>query len=103
MSQRPGDTVDLINRSATAVPKSRIPKLLLYGTLGMVVRQRAVVVARAQIALTRQETGAIEAPRRGRKTAVAIKSMDHASLAVFASPRVHRIIPAGVDARMENF
>jgi haloalkane dehalogenase len=48
-SHRPGDTVDLINRYAAALPKSRIPKLLLYGTPGMVVRQRAVVVARAQI------------------------------------------------------
>ena len=48
-SHRPGDTVDLINRYAAALPKSRIPKLLLYGTPGMVVRQRSVVVARAQI------------------------------------------------------
>ncbi len=48
-SHRPGDTVDLINRYAAALPKSRIPKLLLYATPGMVVRQRAVVVARAQI------------------------------------------------------
>jgi len=48
-SHRPGDTVDLINRYAAALPKSRIPKLLLYGTPGMVIRQRAVVVARAQI------------------------------------------------------
>ena len=47
-SHRPGDTVDLINRYAAALPKSRIPKLLLYGTPGIVVRQRAVVVARAQ-------------------------------------------------------
>jgi haloalkane dehalogenase len=48
-SHRPDDTVDLINRYAAALPKSRIPKLLLYGTPGMVIRQRAVVVARAQI------------------------------------------------------
>jgi haloalkane dehalogenase len=48
-SHRPGDTIDLINRYAAALPKSLIPKLLLYGTPGMVVRQRAVVVARAQI------------------------------------------------------
>jgi haloalkane dehalogenase len=48
-SHRAGDTVDLINQYAAALPKSRIPKLLLYGTPGMVVRQRAVVVARAQI------------------------------------------------------
>jgi haloalkane dehalogenase len=48
-SLRPGDTVDLINRYAAVLPKSRIPKLLLYGTPGMVVRQRAIVVARAQI------------------------------------------------------
>jgi haloalkane dehalogenase len=48
-SHRAGDTVDLINQYAAALPKSRISKLLLYGTPGMVVRQRAVVVARAQI------------------------------------------------------
>jgi haloalkane dehalogenase len=48
-SDRPGDTINLINRYAAALPQSRIPKLLLYGTPGMVVRQRAVVVARAQI------------------------------------------------------
>lgn len=48
-SHHPGDTVDLINQYAAALEKSRIPKLLLYGTPGMVVRQRAVVVARAQI------------------------------------------------------
>ena len=48
-SQFPGDTVDLINQYSAMLPKSPIPKLLLYGTPGMVVRQRAVVVARAQI------------------------------------------------------
>jgi haloalkane dehalogenase len=48
-SHRAGDTVDLINQYAAALPKSRIPKLLLYGTPGMIVRQRAIVVARAQI------------------------------------------------------
>jgi haloalkane dehalogenase len=48
-SQLPGDTVDLINQYAAILPQSRIPKLLLYGTPGMVVRQRAIVVARAQI------------------------------------------------------
>jgi haloalkane dehalogenase len=55
-SHRPGDTVDLINHYAVALPQSRIPKLLLYGTPGMVVRQRAVVVARAQIDQMRIES-----------------------------------------------
>jgi haloalkane dehalogenase len=55
-SRRAGDTVDLINRYAAALPKSRIPKLLLYGTPGMVVRERAVVVARAQIDQMRIES-----------------------------------------------
>jgi haloalkane dehalogenase len=48
-SQVPGDTIDLINQYAAMLPRSRIPKLLLYGTPGMIVRQRAIVVARAQI------------------------------------------------------
>jgi haloalkane dehalogenase len=48
-SRLPGDTVDLINQYAAILPNSRIHKLLLYGTPGMVVRQRAIVVARAQI------------------------------------------------------
>ncbi|MGA8480125.1 MAG: haloalkane dehalogenase [Chthoniobacterales bacterium] len=48
-SHRAGDTVDLINRYAAALPKSRIPKLLLYGAPGVIVRPRAIVVARAQI------------------------------------------------------
>jgi haloalkane dehalogenase len=55
-SHRPGDTVDLINHYAVALPKSRIPKLLLYGTPGMIVRQRAIVVARAQIDQMRIES-----------------------------------------------
>ena len=55
-SQLSGDTVDLINQYAAILPKSRVPKLLLYGTPGMVVRQRAIVVARAQIDQMRIES-----------------------------------------------
>jgi haloalkane dehalogenase len=49
-SERPGDTVDLINRYAEKLRESPIPKLLLYGKPGAAVSMRAVTRAQSDIA-----------------------------------------------------